>query len=134
MNARISLSQAVYGYSLAAEVRLSPETLESYYRYFDRLGEFMKMDPPISSITKDDILEFLNSLDVGAKTVKNYHAGLSSLWHWAVDEGFIKANVVLDVKVKKPKKPSIVPYSIHDVKAMLGSLKKSISQAKIEMT
>ena len=118
---RVTLSQAIDGYFVAAQARrLSPHTLADYDHTYRRFEAFLAGDPPISAITPDDVRQFLNSLDgLSAKTVRNYHIGLSALWTWALKEGLANRHVVRDVQAPKPEQRQIVPYTQRDIEAML---------------
>ena len=72
--ARISLSQAIEGYFLAAHARrLSPHTMADYDNTFRQFEEFLKRDPPLAEITADDVRAFLNSRNgLSDKTVRGY--------------------------------------------------------------
>jgi site-specific recombinase XerD len=98
----ISLSAALEGYFIAAHARrLSPATLRDYDNTFRKLEEFLGRDPPLSSITPADIRGFLSSMDgLSAKTLLNYHTGLSALWTWAVKEGVAEEHILH--KVRRP--------------------------------
>jgi hypothetical protein len=61
---RITLSQAIEGYFIAAHARrLSPATLADYDNAFHKLEAFLGRDPPLADITVADIRAFLNSLN-----------------------------------------------------------------------
>jgi site-specific recombinase XerD len=60
---RVSLSEAIEGYSLAAHARrLSPHTLADYDHTFRRFETFLSRDPPLAGITAGDVRAFLSSL------------------------------------------------------------------------
>jgi len=62
-NTRITLSQAIEGYFIAAHARrLSPATLADYDNTFRRFETFLGRDPPLADITPAEIRAFLNSL------------------------------------------------------------------------
>jgi integrase/recombinase XerD len=119
----LSLSQAIEGYFLAAHARrLSPHTLADYDNTLRKFEAFLAEDPPVASITADDVRSFLNSLDgLAKKTVRNYYVGLSALWTWALKEELVARHVVRDVDAPEPEKPAIVPYTQSDVKGMLAA-------------
>ena len=37
-------------------------------------------------------------MSLSAKTVKNIHTNLSALWHWALDEGLVKKNIIRSIE------------------------------------
>ncbi len=82
---RISFSQAVEGYSLAAHARrLCPHTLADYNNTFRKLLKHLGDDRPVAEIGREVIRGFLAAQGhLSKKTVLNYHTGLSALWQWA---------------------------------------------------
>jgi integrase/recombinase XerD len=131
MKTKISFSDAVDGYLLAASARhLSQHTIADYVNTFRKFVDFLADDLPISEITSKHIEAFLASQEVSKKTVKNYHVGLSALWCWAVSEGLAADNVVRKIIPPKPEKKAVKPYSEEDVRAMLGALSSSRSYAR----
>ena len=124
---RITLSQAIEGYFVAAHARrLSRHTLRDYDTTFRRFEEFLGRDPPLAEIDAGDIRAFLGSLDhLTAKTLLNYHTGLAALWTWATKEGIAGQHIVRRVERPKPEKREIAPYSLSDIKAMLEACDRS---------
>jgi len=126
MKHSISFSQAVQGYLLAAQARrLSNQTIADYVNTFRKFQLFLEGDPPLESISPHRVEAFLGVQEVSKKTILNYHTGLSALWTWAVNEGIVKEHTIHKVERAKPEKRSILPYSLEDIKAMLGVLAKS---------
>ena len=119
----ITLSAALEGYFIAAHARrLSPATLRDYDNTFRKLEEFLGRDPPLNSITPADIRGFLSSMDgLSAKTLLNYHTGLSALWTWAVKEGIAEEHILHKVRRPKPEQREILPYTRRDLQAMLAA-------------
>ena len=124
---RITLSQAIEGYFVAAHARrLSRHTLRDYDNTFRRFEEFLERDPPLSEIGAAEVTAFLGSLEhLSAKTLLNYHTGLAALWTWAVKEKIVDEHVVRRVERPKPEQREIVPYSLNDIKAMLEACDRS---------
>ncbi len=146
MKTQITLSQAIEGYLLDAHARqLSIRTITDYEIFFRKFQAYVG-DPPLGSITTDDIRHFL--ADLGArstspdgiaprparklskKTIRNYHIGLSALWTWALKNGFIKYHIVQAVTPPEPEKPAIEPFTRTDVKTMLAICKRSESYTR----
>ena len=119
----IPLSAALEGYFIAAHARrLSPATLADYDNTFRKLETFLGRDPPLASITPADIRAFLGSLDhLSAKTLLNYHTGLSALWTWAVREDLAGEHIVRKVQRPKPEQREVMPYTRRDLQAMLAA-------------
>ena len=126
---KITLSQAIEGYGLAARARrLSVQTLAEYGNTFTKFRRYLPDDHPVDEISVDQIRAFLAAQDsVAAKTLLNYHTGLSALWRWAAKEGLVNRNIVRDIDPPRPERKAIEPYSQEDVKAMLQELGHSHS-------
>jgi integrase/recombinase XerD len=124
---RITLSQAIEGYFIAAHARrLSHHTLSDYDNTFRKFEAFLGNDPPLAEISAADVREFLGSLDgLSAKTMCNYHVGLSALWTWATKEGLADCHVVRLVTPPRPEKRDVIPYTERDIKAMLNACDSS---------
>jgi len=126
---RITLSRAIEGYFITANARrLSPHTLRDYNNTFRRFEEFLERDPPLCRITPADVHAFLGSLNgLSAKTLRNYHTGLSALWTWALKEGLAEEHIVRAVDPPKPEKRAIIPYTEQEIRAMLAACDQSRS-------
>ncbi len=127
MNHRITLSQAIEGWTIAAQARrLSINTLNDYGNSFRRFQAFCKNDSDFTTITAGDITAFMGSLNgLSDKTALNIHTALSSLWHWAADEKIVERNIVRDVAPPEPEERAIEPFSREDVRALLAHLDRS---------
>lgn len=125
---QITLSQAIQGYELAAYARrLSERTLADYRTTFGKLSEWLGDDPPLADITADDIRGFLRSQhELSAKTLLNYHTGLSALWTWALKEKIVTSNIIRDITPPKPEQPAIEAYSEGEIRGMLAAVAHSI--------
>lgn len=123
----LTLSQAIEGWTIAANARrLSENTLTDYGYTFRRFQAFCKNDPGFTTIEAKQIRAFMGSLDgLSNKTALNMHTALSSLWHWAKDEQIVARNVVRDVAPPQPEIRVVEPFSRQDVRAMLGALDRS---------
>jgi integrase/recombinase XerD len=123
----VTVSQAIEGYFIAAQARrLSPHTLKDYDNTFRRFESFIGSDPPLANIGTADIRVFLNSLDgLSAKTLLNYHTGLSALWTWAVKERLVGVHVVREVDPPRPEEREIIPYTRADLQGMLAACDQS---------
>lgn len=125
--ARITLSQAIDGYLLAARARrMSPNTLQNYGQGFGHFQRFLKRDAELARITTADVRRFLDSLTwLAPKSVRNYHTALAALWTWAVQEGLVERHVVREVQPPNPPRREIVPYTREDIRAMLAACERS---------
>ena len=127
MKRQLSFSQAIEGFTLSMQARrLSPNTIRDYLYTLGRFEDFLEgRDPPLGEITSRQIEWFLASLQVSNKTLLNYHIGLSSMWTWAVREGYAAEHVVRQVPRPRPEKKAIVPYTEHEVRAMFAVISHS---------
>jgi site-specific recombinase XerD len=119
----LTLSKALEGYFIAASARrLSPATLEDYDRTFTRFQQFLGRDPPLETITAQDIREYLASLDgLSAKTLLNHHIALSALWTWACANRLATDHIVRRVDAPRPARREIIPYTEAEIKALLAA-------------
>jgi site-specific recombinase XerD len=111
--------------------RYSPATLRSYFSILDAVSIWMNgRDVDIAAITARDIRAYLGSLDsVSGKTVYNHHICLSSLWTFAVDQGYAYDHVVRQVKAPKFAKKRIIPFTEAQVRKILAASKNSRDRA-----
>ncbi len=122
----LTISQAIAGYDLAAAARrLSSHTLADYHNTFRKFTEFLEDDPPLSSITPDQVRTFLAAQTVSKKTCLNYYTGLCALWTWAVKEKLVETHVPRLVDPPDPEERDIVPYTEADVRSLLGAIDRS---------
>jgi site-specific recombinase XerD len=123
----LTLSQALEGYRLHAQARqLSEHTLADYFTTFTRFQLFLGEDLPLAEITDEDIEEFMASLKgISEKTALNYHTGLSALWTWAVEKGFVETHIVREVEPPDPATKDIIPFTEQEVKLMLVACHRS---------
>jgi site-specific recombinase XerD len=120
---KITYTQAIGGFELACLARrLSPHTVQDYQNTFRKFAAFLGADPPLEKITPRQVQEFLAGQPVSAKTVLNYHTGLSALWTWAVVENITKVHILRGVERPRPETRAIVPFTESDLQALLGSL------------
>ncbi len=125
----ISLSQATEKFFDARRAaRYSEHTLTDYKNTFRKFEKIIGGDTPVNSISTDEIVKFMGSEDVmlvSKKTALNYHTGLSSLWQWAVEQGYCDINIVRLVKPPRPEKRDIIPYTQTEVKRLLFAANNS---------
>lgn len=119
----ITFLQAVDGHTLHLEAaHKSPHTIADYHNTYRKFFAFLNCDPPIDSITHQQIAGFLAAQTVSKKTILNYHTGLSALWTWAVRFGYASQHVVRLVEPAKPEQREIIPFTEDDIRRILDSL------------
>jgi integrase/recombinase XerD len=123
----LPFTQAVEGFLLSCRARgLSPNTIEDYSRTFGKFSRHRPEDPHLDQLTGADITAFLASCTgVTNKSKKNYYIGLSSLWTWASAEGLARKHVVRDVPAPKPEQRLIEPFTLQEIKAIMGAVSRS---------
>jgi len=124
----ITFSQALVGYDLATRARrLSEHTRSDYFTTLRKFQKWLNNDPLIREITAVDIRTFLSVQEgISDKTLLNYHIGLSALWTWALEEGYLSKHVIREVTPPKAEKTAIVPFSEQDIKGLLAAIHRSL--------
>lgn len=127
-----TLRDAIEEYRYVMQARaMSAATINDYsvaYRYF--LGH-VDGQTLMHEITHRDIISFLETMgstpvEPGGvaprpkrkrqkKTLRNYHIALSSLWTWAVAEGYADEHIVRRVKPPKANPKPVVPLTDAEV-------------------
>ena len=91
-HSKITFSQAVNGYLLAAQSRhLSQHTIDDYLNTFRKFQASLDDDPPLITLSPGDVEAFLAAQTVSKKTILNYHIGLSALWTGGARGGTVRA-------------------------------------------
>lgn len=117
----MKLSDALQGYWLTRRRYLAEDTQRNYASRFKRLTAHMG-DPDFRSITSGDVNEFLEheaSRGVSDRTVYDTWVALSALWTWANKELSIPHVVRGHIPMPSFKKPSIIPFTEDEIKAMI---------------
>jgi len=129
-HSKITFSQAVNGYLLAAQSRhLSQHTIDEYLNTFRKFQTSLDDDPPLITLSPADVQAFLAAQTVSKKTILNYHIGLSALWTWAANEGLAEQHILHQVESAKPEKRTI-PFCARTGQALWRYL--TLSQADLE--
>ena len=135
----LKLSQAIEGFTLAKQVAgCSHYTIRNYHLDLRRFSASLDGDPHLRDITSDHVRTHLHQLQTtrlespgvaprparipSPKTVRNAHTTLSSLWTWAVEEGYVDVHVVRAVQPPRASHHEIKPLSQADVKAVLDAI------------
>ena len=139
----VSLRSLVAGFVLTKRTEgKSPRTVEYYQdnlRRFLWYAQRQGWSDDIRFLTEWQIREFLGYVGTEThrwglngngsetshrvashSTVRHYFVVLSCLFNWAAEEGFVKENPMVRVKVAKPKPKVIVPFSSDEVRRMLA--------------
>jgi integrase/recombinase XerD len=117
----LTLSQAMEGYFIYAHARrLSAQTLNGYQWALSKFEVYLGADPPFSSLTVTDVRTFLNTLPgLTNKSLIGVRAGLSALWSWGVNEGFVPRNIVKDTEAPKAERHDVIPLSQQELQLLL---------------
>ena len=134
----MKLSQSIQLFLLDKQVAgCSPNTLRNYTLTLRRLTAHLDGDPQLADITAEQIRGFLRQLmttriapagiakrparTLSAKTIRNIHTCLSSLWTWAIKEGYAADHIVQRVDAPEPEPPVVEPLSRDQVKQLLNA-------------
>ena len=112
-----SLDQMIDEFLLARlSERYSPHTIRSYEVILHKFSDFLGGSRTrFASVGISDIRRFLGSLNgVSDKTVLNHHIALSSLWSWAVENGYTDEQIVQKTKTPRYTKRRIIPFSAEE--------------------
>jgi len=140
---KLTLSQAYEGmirYKMATG--RSPHTIADYRISFKKLLLFFDVNPPISSITREQMVGFFAwlqneyvSIPDGAaprgekrlspKSIRNIHTNLSALWTWAEQEGFVETNIIRSIEKPKANPPIIEPFTKDEIVMLLKACDSS---------
>ena len=114
------LSEAVQDFVAAKSLSASPHTIADYsvtlgrfLRYFDPRGT-------MNDITTKELREFLSTIPGSKKNVLNAYIAISSLWTWAIKEGYCREHLPRRIEAPKPQQTVIRPFSRNEVGAMLS--------------
>ncbi len=119
----ILLSKAIEGFMLACRARqLSEHTIADYSHTF-KIFQAHVGDIVMANIQPAQVNAFMAAQKVSAKTVLNYHIGLSALWTWAVRDGYVPKHIMRSVDAPRPRQIVIHPLSEIEVKAMFNGLR-----------
>lgn len=115
---------------------LSPNTINDYRVTFKKLPLFFPQDIQFCSIKRSDLEDFFvwlqdeyisepdgvaprGSIKLSAKTVKNIHTNLSSLWSWGVENEIVPENIVRKIPTPRASDPVIIPYTKDEVAGLI---------------
>jgi len=146
MVTNLTLSQSIEGFLLEKRAqRLSPHTIADYTNAYRKLAAWLDdagtPDPPLASITVDQIRAFLAELGavpqerpgvaprparpLSKKTILNIHTALSALWTWARAEGLAERHIIHDVPRPKPEQRAIEPFTRDQIRDLLDACERS---------
>ena len=78
----------------------------------------------MTNVSTTQISAFLACQPVKAKTVLNYHVGLSALWTWAVKEEYVEKHIIRLVEAPKPDEMVIQPFTEIEMRALFNGIRK----------
>jgi len=139
----MKLSHAINAYLIDKRVSgCSPNTIRNYTLTLARLQEHLPADPELADIAQADLQAFLHQLmttrikprgiadrparKLSAKTIKNIHTCLCSLWTWAIAEGYATEHIVHPIAIPKPELEPILPFTREQIQALLDACSHSL--------
>ncbi|GIV65479.1 MAG: integrase [Bellilinea sp.] len=106
-------------------MRYSPHTIRDYGVTYKKFLACVG-DVDIRTINKQNIVQFMASQSkISAKTLRNYHADLSALWQWAIQQGICDENPVRQIKAPVAEKKTILPFSKIEIFTILEAANHS---------
>ena len=72
----------------------------------DHLPEYLGKNKRVGNITTADLDRWLDSMESGAKRIKNIRGMLVSFWKWLVAQGYAKENIAAVVEIPRIQKRS----------------------------
>lgn len=87
--------------------------------YFQRVIDYFG-DRNIDEITRLDIKQYLNSLDMKSKSKNDYKSCTSQIFELAVDDGVIDNNPALNIKLKADRREEVQYYTRDEVGKILS--------------
>ncbi len=120
----------------------SPNTISDYRNCFGKLKLYLPDDPPLASITRDQLVAFFAWLrddyisepggavqrapmKLGPKSILNVHTALSALWTWAMEEGLAAANPIRAIEAPKVVEPVIEIFTKEQIEKMLEACERN---------
>jgi integrase/recombinase XerD len=127
MKAKLTISQIIQGYHLAAGARhLSENTIKDYNNTFKKFVPFIGPDAVFTSITKDKVEEFLAGFEgLTNMTILHYYTALAAVWTWAEHEGLTTCHIIHQITPPRPEKREIIPFTETEFKLMLSMIARS---------
>lgn len=140
---RIPLHKVIEGHFLwCSSLRYSPNTINDYKTTFRYFMDFVGAETVLDDITPADVEAFLAHMADSpitymqgvteqyakgnerkrrrsAKTLRNYHTGLSSLWTYATTHDYASEHILHDVKGAYVPKVPVQPLTADEVKKLL---------------
>ncbi len=126
-NTDLSTAAIVQGYLLHAESRrMSQNTIKLYAMIYRKFAAHVGEKSIFNQLTVEDVETFLSAqTTVSDATLAKYHITLSSLFTWAVKQGFSAENLLKRITCPRPEKREIVPFTIDEIRAMLSACDKT---------
>lgn len=117
----LTFTQAVEGFLLAKRAEgISTNTLDQYAWAYRKLSAFLSTDPPLATLTTDEIRNFLASLGhLSRKSRNSIQVALSSLWTWACTEGYAATHVLQPIPLLRAHPPDIAPFGQAELRKLL---------------
>jgi len=133
----LKLSHAIEGMILEKRADgKSLNTISNYRVAFKKLQLFLGDDPPLRSVTREQLVAFFawlrddyisepdgvaprGQIKLSGKTRRNIHTDLSALWTWAVAGGHVDRNIIRSISAPSFEDPVIIPLAREEIEALL---------------
>lgn len=123
----MQLKNALAGYWLENQSRLSKKTIIHYQWALSLFSQFIGEERDIATITSNDVRRFMNhihdKLELSGKSRANIWVVLSSFFTWAEKEPALRTPHPIRGIVQRPtfKRKEIHPYTQEELKGMIGA-------------
>lgn len=114
----------------AAKYLKKKEELKTYLEYEKRVTNHILNifgDRSIDSIVLSEIDDWVDSLNVSAKTKKAYIGDFRGIYHYAIRDNAISENLLDLVEKQKHEKSDINPFSYDDISKVLSETKDDLN-------
>ena len=126
----MQLSKAIQGFVFYLNgANYSPITIQYYEANLRRLQKQLN-DPPVETITVNDLYHFLISIPFSNSTKQVYWKIIRSFYRWAAQELNIE-NISLRITAPVVVSKTIIPFSQEDIQALIKAAKSKRNRALI---
>ena len=122
----------------------SPHTIASYKNSFKKLRLFLENDPLFASLKRETLIRFFSwlreehesepdgvacrgAIQLSAKSIFNIHTDLSTLWTYALNEGYAQENVLRTIERPTVLVPVIETFTREEMVSLIEASNRSKS-------
>jgi len=126
----MQLSKAIQGFVFYLNgANYSPITIQYYEANLRRLQKHLG-DPPVETVTANDLYDFLISIPFSNSTKQVYWKIIRSFYRWAAQEIGIQ-NISLSIATPIAISKTIIPFSQQDIQSLIKAAKSKRNRALV---